>query len=235
MEAGARQFEALRRRLYGSANRIAWRAEHIASIAAHFGIGRDIDLQLGAASAYRPIAETIASAKASAAVDDERRFTFTISTGEVDRMGDTIAVDGWKLAAFRRNPVVLWAHDGGLLPVGRATDVWVAGNKLKATALLAPADVSASAETVGRMIATGYLAATSVGFLPLKFTFSQDPKRPYGIDFLEQELLEFSIVPVPANPNALIDAGQQSPKSARDRDRDRRRREVDLLRARGGP
>jgi phage head maturation protease len=33
---------------------------------------------------------------------------------------------------------------------------------------------------------------------------SHDNARPYGIDFLQQELLEFSIVSVPANAEALI-------------------------------
>ena len=44
----------------------------------------------------------------------------------------------------------------------------------------------------------------SVGFAPIKFKFTSDPERKFGIDFIEQELLEFSIVPVPANPDAVI-------------------------------
>jgi hypothetical protein len=52
----------------------------------------------------------------------------------------------------------------------------------------------------------GFLSATSVGFMPTKYAFVDDPERRWGIDFLEQELLEFSCVPVPANPEALIDA-----------------------------
>jgi hypothetical protein len=51
----------------------------------------------------------------------------------------------------------------------------------------------------------GFLSATSVGFSPLKYAFTDDPKRRFGIDFLEQELLEFSCVTVPANAEALIE------------------------------
>ena len=40
------------------------------------------------------------------------------------------------------------------------------------------------------------------------------PARQYGIDFLEQELLEFSIVTIPANSDALIDPGGPIPGSA---------------------
>jgi phage head maturation protease len=75
----------------------------------------------------------------------------------------------------------------------------------------------------------GYLKATSVGFMPLKYTFSKDPAREYGIDFLEQELLEFSIVTIPANPDALIDPGQASGKSAAAL---RRQRDLDEIRRR---
>jgi HK97 family phage prohead protease len=144
-------------------------------------------------------------------------------------MGDSVAVEGWKLDNYKRNPVVLWGHDGSMLPVGRATRVWIQNGKLKATAELAPASVSQYAERVRGMIASGFLNATSVGFAPSKLKFSNDKNRPFGIDFLEQELLEFSIVSIPANPDALLDPGQQT-KAAQVR----RMRELDLIRIRAG-
>src|SRR5438477_9563106 len=64
------------------------------------------------------------------------------------------------------------------------------------------------------MVKGGYLNAASVGFLPLKYS-RVDPNsdRPDadrgqrgGIDFEQQELLEHSIVPVPSNPAALVEA-----------------------------
>jgi hypothetical protein len=51
--------------------------------------------------------------------DDGRVVTFAISTASVDRMGDTIAVDGWELDRFKANPVVLWAHASDELPTAR--------------------------------------------------------------------------------------------------------------------
>ena len=142
-------------------------------------------------------------------------------------MGNTVAVEGWKLDNYKRNPVELWGHDGIVLPVGKTTRVWVHGGELKATAVLAPASVYA--ERVRGMIAGGYLNATSVGFAPTKFKFAQDKNRPFGIDFLEQELLEFSIVSVPANPGCLLDPGQLT-KAVQAR----RIRELDLIRIRAG-
>ena len=42
--------------------------------------------------------------------EGERQIKFVISTEAVDRVNDSIAADGWELANFLKNPVVLWAH-----------------------------------------------------------------------------------------------------------------------------
>ena len=141
------------------------------------------------------------------AIDDNARtIDFVISTASVDRMGDTIAVDGWKLENFRKNPVVLWAHDSSMMPVGKASNVRIEDGKLKARAEFMPREISGFANAVYEATKAGFLSATSVGFAPLKYAFSEEPGRKYGIDFIEQELLEFSIVPIPANAEALIEA-----------------------------
>lgn len=137
---------------------------------------------------------------------DGRRMTFTISTASVDRMGDTIAVDGWKTDAYVKNPVVLWGHDASSLPVAKAVKVWKDGNSLKAEAEFTPLGMARFNDTVYDMLKGGFLNATSVGFQPLKYAFTDDPQRRFGIDFIEQELLEFSIVSIPANSEALVSA-----------------------------
>lgn len=140
-----------------------------------------------------------------ASAENPRQLTFTISSESVDRMGDTIAVDGWQLDAYKKNPVVLWAHDSGGLPVAKSPRVWKERPKLRAETLFTSPGLSAFNDTVLEMYKGGFLSATSVGFVPLKYAFTDDPKRRFGIDFLEQELLEFSLVPVPANADALIE------------------------------
>jgi HK97 family phage prohead protease len=139
------------------------------------------------------------SAKEAAAPD--RVFHFIASDGSIDRMGDVIAPQGWQLSAFRKNPVVLFAHDSASLPCGRAVDVGIEGNKLVASIRFAQ---TAMGRTVAGMIGGGFLRAESVGFKPVKFAFAKSASRQGGIDFAEQELLEISIVPIPANPNALL-------------------------------
>lgn len=143
-----------------------------------------------------------------------RALRFTISSGIVDREQDRIALAGWDLANFARNPVVLWGHDAERLPIGRAFDVRIEDSCLKASVEFVPADIPEAgqfAEAVYRLAQSGFIAATSVGFRPVKWEYTNDPTRGGddwfpGIDFEQQELVELSIVTVPANPEALIDA-----------------------------
>lgn len=139
----------------------------------------------------------------------DRSLTFTISTPSVDRQSDTVSVDGWDFANYMKNPVMLWAHNYSMLPIAAANKVWKYGTSIKSSVDFVPADmpvIGPFADAVFQMYKGGFLNATSVGFLPTKWNWSEDEARPYGIDFTEQELLEFSAVPVPANPEALMSA-----------------------------
>ncbi len=129
-------------------------------------------------------------------------LTFVASTDAVDRHGDTVAQEGWRLDAYRENPVLLWAHDYRRPAIGRAQSVWRDGGALLARLEFAPTEFAREVESLYRQ---GYQQGVSVGFRPLRF---QERRNPHtgaflGIRFLEQELLEISAVPVPANQEAL--------------------------------
>jgi HK97 family phage prohead protease len=136
--------------------------------------------------------------------DSGRQVTFTISTAAVDRDRDTLAVEGWKTDNFLRNPVVLWAHDYYRTPpVGQAVALAANAQALRATVQFATQEEHAFADTIYRLVIGRYLRACSVGFWPLKWVYVEERG---GYDFLENELREFSICSVPANPEALADA-----------------------------
>jgi len=143
--------------------------------------------------------------------DESRKIDFVISTGIVDRDKDTLNPKGFVLKNFKKNPVVLFSHDNRQPPVAKASNIRVEDDKLKATAEFITADIYPFGDMIFRMIKGGFLKATSVGFLPMKFerVSEEDPDfedRPFGVNFIKQELLEFSIVPVPSNPEALVEA-----------------------------
>lgn len=135
--------------------------------------------------------------------DDSRKVDFIISTSSVDRDGDTIDVSGWEVSNFIKNPVVLFGHDYRSLPVGKASNLRFEDGNFIATVEFVAKEISTFAESVFQMVKQKFLRATSVGFEPIEWKFTEDEGRN-GIDFLKQELLEFSIVPVPSNPDALL-------------------------------
>ena len=147
--------------------------------------------------------------------DDKRSVTFTITTGAVDRDNDTINVDGWDLKSYLKNPVVLFAHRSDLPPVAKATSVVKTAGALRATTEFLPAGIYPLADQVYEMVKRGFLRATSVGFRPKRDKFSWNEERG-GIDFEEQELLEFSVVPVPSNPEALLSASKDFASAGRE-------------------
>jgi len=138
------------------------------------------------------------------AVDEaERTLRFVVSTASPDRDKDTVAVNGWNLESFRRSPVIPFAHDYRNLPVAKAIEIGPQKEGLVSTAQFASKELYPFADTVYQMLLQGFLSAVSVGFRPMKHEVN---KERGGIDFLQQELLEYSVVPVPANPEALIQA-----------------------------
>ena len=142
--------------------------------------------------------------------DRERPIAFVLSTDEIDRHGDMIAADGWKLEAYRNNPVFLWAHDYARPVIGRAVDTWTEPHRLMANVEFAPTQF---AREVAMLYHAGYQRGVSVGFKPLRYEERRHEKTGalLGIRFLEQELLEASAVPVPANRNALRRALHEAP------------------------
>ena len=57
---------------------------------------------------------------------------------------------------------------------------------------------------IEQKIKDGYLKTGSVGFFPSKVEIPEDEKDPCKLIYKKQELREFSICNVPANPNATV-------------------------------
>lgn len=141
---------------------------------------------------------------------NDRRMTFIASDETVDRYGDVIRANGWDLSNFRQNPVLLFGHQSRALPVGKVPNITVNGTRLIADAEFMPEGMSDAADQVWRAVDGGFLKAASVGFMPTvepnMIWAADDPNHqdwPTGYEYVGQELLELSVVPVPANPQAL--------------------------------
>jgi HK97 family phage prohead protease len=133
---------------------------------------------------------------------DGSPIRFIASTEGLARDGLIIDSGGWKLDAYRSNPVVLWAHDymGQHLPIGKAVTVNVEEARLVADVQFDQADEFA--RSIERKYRQGYLNAVSVGWNTLAVKPSKAGAAPR---ITEAELLDISAVPVPGDPEALIE------------------------------
>jgi phage head maturation protease len=101
-----------------------------------------------------------------------------------------------------RNPVVLWAHNRNLPPIGTCVGLQVEAARIVAETRFAKG--VAFAEELFRLYEQGVLRGWSIGFVPHRAKL-----RPAGADgrrgllVEEWDLLEYSAVPVPENPAAL--------------------------------
>ena len=122
-----------------------------------------------------------------------------------------IRASGWQLESYQKNPVFLWAHDYTRPVIGRASSVWRDPGRLLATIEFAPTEFAQEVATLYRQ---NYQKGVSVGFRPIRFEERRHEQTGafLGIHFLEQELLEVSAVPVPANRAALRRAMSQAPR-----------------------
>jgi HK97 family phage major capsid protein/HK97 family phage prohead protease len=125
-------------------------------------------------------------------------LTFVLSDATKDRMGDVIDPKGWVLDNFKSNPMALFNHNSSF-PIGTWEDVKVQGGRLVGKLKLAARGTSDRIDEIISLVEQGILRAVSVGFSPIE----RKPLDDGGIRFTKQELLETSLVSIPANPAAV--------------------------------
>jgi HK97 family phage major capsid protein/HK97 family phage prohead protease len=138
------------------------------------------------------------------AVDvDAESVTITgiASTPEPDRMGDVVE----PLGITFKNPLPLLLYHDTKQPVGTVTFAPPTAEGLPFTGTLpiirAPGALRTRIEEALQSMQAGLLAGVSIGFRSLEDAFN---KATGGIRFLKTEILELSLVTIPANPGATI-------------------------------
>jgi hypothetical protein len=148
----------------------------------------------------------------------ERVIRFVASDDTVDRYNEVVLASGWDLADFVKNPVIMGFHNYQSWPLGTATAIGVVGNALLIDCEFDPPEVDEAADLAFRKIKHGTVKTGSVGFRGIEAItpdmgqlnpnvaemFKRYPKARRI--FTKQSLLEFTICPLPANPNAMAAA-----------------------------
>lgn len=145
-----------------------------------------------------------------------RKMTFVASDGTRDSAGTVLNPKGWDLKRFNANGIIGYQHKvygswadtdnpDNIIGKGRA---YIEGDKLMLDVEFEPEGMNELADKVYKKLEFGTLKAVSVGFRPLgKGEFGKGDEafgeKNETYYFKGQELLEVSVVNIPANPNAL--------------------------------
>lgn len=131
-----------------------------------------------------------------------RTFVAIASTENPDRSNDIVRVDGWDLKNYKKAPRGLWAHDYHSVPIFKSLQTTI-DKKTKQLIFKPEFDVFEFANIVFNQYQNGFMSDFSVGFIGKEHKY-RDEENMWGggIEFLKQELLEISAVPVPDNPEA---------------------------------
>jgi hypothetical protein len=155
-------------------------------------------------------------------VEETRTIPFIINADVKDRHKDVLDYDKWNLANYNANPIVGYQHNvygdnmcvppnpDDVLGKGHAElDTYRGKKVLISTVEFEPKDINPTAEKVFRKVLFGSLRAASVGILPIGKIETEYTKNDKGevTDFTNywkgQELLEWSIVNIPANQESV--------------------------------
>lgn len=136
--------------------------------------------------------------------------TFVVSDESVNSYGFRVLTAGIKTDNFKRNPIMLFNHDSMSWgadvyngPIGRWENVTVSGDQLQADAIFDTADPKGL--IIANKVQNNFLRATSIGFKILKTSEAPEDMVPGQTrpTVTECELVEISVVDMPANSNAL--------------------------------
>ena len=135
--------------------------------------------------------------------EDKREITAIASSEKIDRDGDLVRVDGINIKEYKKNPVVLFAHDHSSLPIAKTTKIWKENKNLMVKMQFTQPEENSMGDTVYKLIKGDYLKSLSIGFKP-DWDSAVRLEKSNGWDFKSSNLYEISIVPIPANVASVV-------------------------------
>ena len=145
----------------------------------------------------------------TADIETAEGYPWTLSTYDLDRFQERIDPLGWDFKRYVQNPVVEWAHRYDIPAIGKIEGLTVDDDGLHGLVFFNDKSFDAFGWSIGQRVKAGVIRAGSVGFRVIEIEIPSKEDAPNGgrdgtsLIFRKQELLEFSICNVPANPFAL--------------------------------
>lgn len=125
------------------------------------------------------------------------------STAIRDRDDEVIVPEGIDLRNYKNNPVVLPQHDYWQPPIAKTKNVKLKDGRLIFRIEFPDEGINPVSDIYRKLYKAGFMNASSIGFIPKEWTLGRGDKDPRRT-FTKVELLEISLVSVPANPQALV-------------------------------
>jgi HK97 family phage prohead protease len=137
--------------------------------------------------------------------NDGKGVPWVFSTFDLDRFSERVDPAGWDYSQYLKNPVVEWAHRYDIPAIGKAEGLFADEKGLHGSVVFNDKEYDPFGWAIGQRVKAGVIRAGSVGFriLEIELPSKEDGKDGTALIFRKQELLEFSICNVPANPFAL--------------------------------
>ena len=161
--------------------------------------------------------ELIASVpfRLTADVEAGQGFPWTLSTFDLDRFGERIDPQGWDCKRYMENPIVEWAHRYDIPAIGKIEGLTIDDEGLHGLVYFNDKSYDPFGWSIGQRVKAGVIRAGSVGFrvMEIEIPSKADSLDGTSLIFRKQELLEFSICNVPANPYALTKSNEQGKMS----------------------
>ena len=134
--------------------------------------------------------------------EKEHTLDVYVSTPTIDRDNEVIKLDAWDVKEFLKNPVLIDSHNYNTVQniIGKILDISSDDKGLAAKIKYFVGEGNEKADWAYALAKNG-IAAFSVGFIPVKKEQGQGQVRTV---YTKVKLLEISQVPVPANPEAVI-------------------------------
>lgn len=155
-------------------------------------------------------------ARKAVSIDEEKHTaTFVMSTEAIDRHGDIVEQDSWKLEHFLKNPAFFWGHRSNEFPLGKWVDIRLEddpempGKKMLVGTAEFAVEVHPDIQRAWDHVVRGDLNMVSVGFIPHIVDYDE---KADAFVLKSCELIECSLVGIGSNRRATVKSEEPAEK-----------------------
>ena len=136
--------------------------------------------------------------------EDGSAHRMVIAANELSRNGDEVNLRGINFTNYRKNPVVLWAHDSYKgIPIAKTVKI---GHDEQGR-IVADFEFNSDDEFAARVENAwngGFIRGASIRYMPTKVVeVRNEAGEVERVRIEESDLLEWSLVPIPADPDSV--------------------------------